>query len=234
MKLRIAGVLAASAAAAAWVSACSVEQPSIGCPVQSISWSVRYSLVSGTGACSTLTGDLIGIERQFNPETNKSKITLRPTPLGVLGARDAVNPAQAIGDLPDDNSPVAGRDERDAVCAVPTLSKAEKHAPVGTLPDGGVNPPSDISYEFSNLVLSASPKAPGNQMTADLTYTEDGCTATYKAVGLWPAHGCETDDECAHYYPDFPVKCDLAAPEINLDGLPGSCVLTETELPALK
>ena len=88
-------------------------------------------------------------------------------------------------------------------------------------------PPANYKYEWKNLKFFVTAAAPGTQFTGDLTYTEDGCTIEYEAIGLWPAVWClnenyEPDDslcspcpdsEAGRVYgsginPDFPVKCD--------------------------
>ncbi|APR77796.1 Putative lipoprotein mlpA precursor [Minicystis rosea] len=87
--------------------------------------------------------------------------------------------------------------------------------------------PAKYKYEWKNLKFYVTAAAPGTQFTGDLTYTEDGCTIEYSAIGMWPAVYCinekgEADDtlcspcpdsEAGRVYgsginPDFPVKCD--------------------------
>lgn len=51
-------------------------------------------------------------------------------------------------------------------------------------------PATDLQYEWSNLVFYVTAGAPGNQLTADVKITLNGCTATYRAIGVWPAVDC--------------------------------------------
>lgn len=96
-------------------------------------------------------------------------------------------------------------------------------------------PPTTIKYEWSNLKFYVTAGAPGTQFSGDLKYTEDDCTIEYTAVGMWPAVGCATDDDCnpcanpdagltigSGISPDFPTKCDTDL---------GICVLTDAKDP---
>jgi hypothetical protein len=85
----------------------------------------------------------------------------------------------------------------------------------------------------------------GNQFEAEVTYSEESCSATYKVVGVWPAIDCRvyapnpepggapipTDkvDEALcvdpRISPELKVKCDAGA---------GLCVLDADSIPALK
>jgi hypothetical protein len=53
-----------------------------------------------------------------------------------------------------------------------------------------VLPPTDLKYEWSNLQFYVTAAATGTQMTADVKITLNGCEATYKAIGMWPAVNC--------------------------------------------
>lgn len=53
-----------------------------------------------------------------------------------------------------------------------------------------VLPPTDLSYQWSNIAFYVTAAAPGTQFTADVEITLNGCSATYKAVGMWPAVEC--------------------------------------------
>lgn len=48
----------------------------------------------------------------------------------------------------------------------------------------------DLTYKWSNLNFYVTAAATGTQFTADLEVVLNGCTATYKAVGMWPAVDC--------------------------------------------
>jgi hypothetical protein len=110
---------------------------------------------------------------------------------------------------------------------VATLSTAQKTAPAS-----GATPAKALAYTFSNVRIASHPAAVGNQLTAELSYTEDGCTATYDVAALWPSTYCGDDagspDDtiCAEAFPDYTVKCDAAQLSCVLDGA--------TKVPAYK
>lgn len=85
-------------------------------------------------------------------------------------------------------------------------------------------PAQDITYEWRNIKTFVTAAAPGNRFEADLTYTQDGCTATYKVCGVWPVVGCEkydwlsdTDPACAVDTDENPAPdtCNCPGQEIN-------------------
>jgi hypothetical protein len=49
----------------------------------------------------------------------------------------------------------------------------------------------DLRYQWINLRIESQAAIPGTQWTAELTYVEGDCTATYSAVGVFPAIKCE-------------------------------------------
>ena len=51
-------------------------------------------------------------------------------------------------------------------------------------------PAMTFRYEWSNLRVRMSPEFPGNAFSADLTVTQDGCTATYEVNAVFPATAC--------------------------------------------
>jgi hypothetical protein len=50
--------------------------------------------------------------------------------------------------------------------------------------------PTDLAYRWSNVQVYVTAAALGTQFTADVEVTLNGCTAKYKAVGMWPAVDC--------------------------------------------
>jgi hypothetical protein len=52
-------------------------------------------------------------------------------------------------------------------------------------------PAMTVKYEWANVAFYVSPSLIGTQFKADLTFTKDACTATYKVVGLYPGVPCE-------------------------------------------
>lgn len=52
-------------------------------------------------------------------------------------------------------------------------------------------PAADLKYEWKNVNFYVTAAATGTQFSADVAITLNGCTAEYKAVGMWPAIPCD-------------------------------------------
>jgi hypothetical protein len=242
-------------------SAC--DQPRVKCVSARGDFAAKYTLVQGTGECASVKGEVIGFQ-SYNaragdgtPDFSKSTVALQPDTMGTLASRaelSTISDADATHKLYSLGSFATAEPGPDDFCAVPTLSVAEQKlaAAPAILPDPA--DPEDmgspeqaetaIKYEWSNVRIYVNPSAIGTQMVGDLRYTRDGCTATYRVAGVYPAHPCANEDTkkaddrlCAPdadpdhgiesgsgINPDFPVKCDE---DLLL------CVLTK-EPPALK
>lgn len=241
MKLRIVGLLAGIIGVAAWVGACTVTQPKPGCPVAHGGFASKYTLTSGTGDCSQLKGEIVGIEKYNKPGTNDNTIALRANGLGALAVdRTDPNGANKINSV----GKMASVTTADDFCEVTGLSVAKQDFPAIAQeldPDGGVTTPAQpalsIAYEWSDVRILVKPIAAGTQYTGNLKYTQDGCTANYKVIGLWPAIECTEDVNCdpnpdldagrtvgSGINPSFLQTCDKAL---------GLCMLTQ-DPPALK
>ncbi|WP_437496417.1 hypothetical protein [Sorangium sp. So ce1099] len=48
-----------------------------------------------------------------------------------------------------------------------------------------------MKYEWSNMEVYVTAANLGNQFQADLSYSDDTCTAKYRVIGLWPQVHCE-------------------------------------------
>lgn len=180
----------------------SCEQPKIQCTVGHGGFAAKYTLKPGSkvgeGDCDTLRGEIIGMEK-YNPSSAKNRevqdleralLYIRPTGLGVLAleAQDAGLEVDSKAVLSMGEFTSVDPDEND-VCTVPTLTAAELD-----LPASDERPATKIRYEWSNVRVYVTAALPGLQMTADLKYTKDDCTASYSVVGLAPAVSCGVDD----------------------------------------
>jgi hypothetical protein len=200
MTRRILGL----ALAAVLISACETEQPAIGCPVQSLVWSVTYK-PKGTSSCPVKAGEQLGIQK-FSSPSGDEQLSIKPATLVSLEERDPSHLAYSLGAL-------AKEADAEGFCSATDMAVAEKHAPAE-----GDNIPVDVVYQWSNVRILAIPRAPGTQMVADLSYTENGCTAEYEAWGMWPGdvdcaneQGEPDNDLCATsgtINPDFVSVCD--------------------------
>lgn len=69
-------------------------------------------------------------------------------------------------------------------------------------------PATDLKYEWSNVDFYVTAAAPGTQFSADVDITLNGCKATYRAIGMWPAVDCTA----------FTVPATETAPAIEVTG----------------
>jgi hypothetical protein len=213
------------------LAGCSLSQSPPTCVVGQGGWFAKYTLMANqpAGACSQKRGEGLGVRKYFpagqNPQVAIQTDTLGTMALQTPGDTNLTHRPYSIGSLTQD-APDANQ-----ICSVPSLSRAEQTV-------GGSN----ISYEWSNARFVVQPNVPGTQMIATLRYTEGGCTAEYKAVGMQPNADCfavdgqgnpvldpagnqaPDDTRCGPGYfpqtqvnPDFAVRCD---PEML------KCVLT--------
>ncbi|KFE66812.1 hypothetical protein [Hyalangium minutum] len=199
MNRRLLGMLVA----ASLMAACETEQPPIGCPVQSLTWAVTYK-PKGPSSCPVKAGEQLGIQK-FSTPTGEEQLSIKPATLVALDERDPERLAYSIGAL-------AKEADAEGFCSA-TVGTAEKQAPATA-----DLPATSITYAWSNVRILALPLAPGTQMVADLTYTEDGCTAEYEVWGMWPGDvdcaneaGEPDNGICANaggINPDFSTVCD--------------------------
>jgi hypothetical protein len=234
----IVSVTAAVLSAGVMLTGCNFEQPTSGCIVQDASfanWVAKYDLKEGqtiTPECqaNVINGELVGVFKFTDPTKEGSTVlTIRPQGLYSRAARDPGDPylQNAVGKLAD---------EPDAAsfCAATDFSLANVNASATA-----TAPATSISYQFANVKVYAAPQAPGTQLTGDLTYTRDGCTAQYTVRAIWPAHGCDPDstnpvDTCGEgsgINPEFAVVCDTSFKVST--AYPGTCVAAKA-IPSFK
>lgn len=213
MKIRTLGLLLGATALAGWGTGC--EQPAIDCRAARGSFAAKYVLQNGTGACSELKGDFVGLQSYYPASADNKTVDLSRSLLSVKASRITEMEGEVgalIGEGCAEPSAIAKSNlnatgnftsvdpDGNAVCSVPSSSVSEFQSneimPSGDPMDmmnackDGL-PALDIKYEWRNVRVLVSPDAPGTRFEADLTYTENGCSATYKVCGLWPAIGCE-------------------------------------------
>jgi hypothetical protein len=236
------------------------DQPRVTCVTGRGDFAAKYTLVSGNGPCAMMKGDTIGVQsynsaQDDHPNLKDVSVALRTASLGVLVQHAEDN---GLGDPNMAHVPYAfGRFSAsepgpDDFCTVPTLAPAEQDLPTvpeqppsadGGSPGAPEQPATSIAYSWSNLRVYVTAAATGTQFAGDVTYTRDGCTASYHVVAVYPAVPCAdangkpSDVFCSPeanpdaglatgsgINPDFPVACD---PDLLM------CVLTK-EPPALR
>jgi hypothetical protein len=101
-----------------------------------------------------------------------------------------LSPAQLV--LPAlDEFPTAWDDE------LPTLATDdEEQDPDGLRDIVPAQPAVDVTAAWSNVKFYVTPGDTGTQFGADLTYTLNGCTAKYRALGVNVSSTCKTDADC--------------------------------------
>lgn len=207
----------------AWLGACGGEQPDPQCTVGRGDHAVRYTLKQGTGTCANKKVDVVGAQAFRIPGAGKPpSLVFKPQPLAANEGKD-----------PDTSHSLTGTGDftseypQSRICSVPELSEARQ---VIVKPDTTVT---DTRYTWRDIVVQGQARIPGTQWTAELTYVEDGCTAVYEAVGVFPAIKCVksdgTRDESicglarpglSSLDPAFPIECETSANLCVLKGTP--------------
>jgi hypothetical protein len=90
--------------------------------------------------------------------------------------------------------------DSDGICDGSGITEAIQNFQAESVPlvDGGTEefPAVNMSYKWSNLKVTSTAAVPGTVFTADLSYVEGTCKATYSVVGIWPRVDCKTDEDC--------------------------------------
>lgn len=194
---------------AALLSACDTKEPLPQCTIGRGEHAVRYTLVSGSGSCANKTAEKFGAQIFRTPGSGiPPSLTFKPAPLAA--GKDTANSPIATGDFTTEYP----SDEE--LCVVPSMSDARQRI---AQTDGSTM---DLRYQFSNVRIQGSSAIPGTQWTADVTYTENDCTATYAVVGMFPALKCEktVDGKVVR----DPTICQLPQPGLSIDpAFPTTC-----------
>lgn len=237
-------------ASATVVLSTSCAQPVINCTSAHGAFAAEYTLTEGdpNSVCGSLPGDVLGMATYFQegglngtPDYQDGSVAIRAEALGLLidyaesrGAitgDDTFYAANSLGDFsdgfPDDSSFCMADGFETASVSLPEIEAVEDDP---MTPDEDESLPAqaatEISYAWSNARFLVSADAQGTQFEADLTYTQDGCTAEYHVRGVYPAVGCASDDDCNDdrngINPDFALRCNTDL---------GLCVL-DADLPA--
>ncbi len=190
----------------AWLGACGgAQQPLPQCTVGRGDHAVRYTLKTGTGACASKRSEVVGAQSFRVPGAGEPpSLVLKPAPLAALEGQDTAHSVTASGafttEYPGENG----------TCEVSQLSEARQVV----TPDEGVTV--DLRYQWSQVRIQGSATIPGTQWTAELTYSEGDCTATYEAVGVFPAIKCERTLANGTVERD-PSICKQPRPGLSLD-----------------
>ena len=258
--------------------ATSCEQPQVLCTTGRGDFAAVYTLVDGPAECNDLKSEILGMNA-YSPERGgpntatmadwwRPSMAIGSERIGWLIDRAArsgvVDPNEAhkhysVGDLPTEPS--------NDFCVVPQMKSADAEIEmpaVPAVPDDPMTmadesepevPATHYRYKWTNVRFLVRPDAIGTQMTADLEFTRNDCTATYRVKAVYPARSCarevngtvEADpDRCypaaqpdkgifegSGISPDFPVECTEFDPISPSGPKRFYCMLTE-DVPAFK
>ena len=202
---------------------CSADQPPPFCTISRATYAARYELVTGTGPCAAIKGEVLGGQAYLaNPDTpgDKGSVAFQSEAIGTrLLAGQALTPP--VVDADATHKPYAyGKFTSDTpdgnhVCTVPTLDDAQFVQGAFTGPmemnmPGTMYPAINVKYHWSNVRSYVTAASTGVVVGGDLDYTLDGCTAKFKVVAIAPKVSCDKDGQ-----PDQTI-CDTD-PNLNPD-----------------
>jgi hypothetical protein len=193
--------LAALSALAALQLTCSADQPKVPCTTAHGTFSVKYTLVSGTGECAMLSAGLMGVQPYSRKGSDgqasfdKPPVALKTDEVGDLVSKYSkqtvdVTKTYSLGEF------MTQEPGSDNFCQLGPSTAAELNlAAVAAGVDAmGMPTPAlpavQVKYEWSNVRFYVSPSVLGTQFSADLAYTKNGCMATYKVRAVYPSISC--------------------------------------------
>jgi hypothetical protein len=181
------------------------DQPDPKCSIQRGAFAATYTLLSGSGDCSMLKGEILNIgvyspagKSNAPADPNRVVVGIQPQSLvdHLAGAAEHMvepNPADlgyALGEFA--KSTPDGKD----FCTVPSFQAPSRvRLPeVPEVPDAcgpiPAQPAVDVAYEWSDLRVYTTAGAYGTQFAAKLKYTQGSCTAEYAVSAVYPVVSC--------------------------------------------
>jgi hypothetical protein len=199
------------------IATAACDQPATTCVTGRGDFAARYTLVSGTGPCAALKGDTLGVQ-SYNAVADKNRPDLEKTSVAIkssiLGAAIANASSLDYGDPDTSHKPYAfgtfstSVPGSDNFCAIPTMQPAIQKIPalpgIPATPDtdaGKGTPAVDpvdadsVQFNWTNVKVYVTTAATGTQMSGDLEYIENGCTAKYKVNAVYPAVSCDDGNQ---------------------------------------
>lgn len=246
--------LVATGAAALTAAGCT--QPPVACTVSAaMPYTGKYKLTAGAdnGPCAELPGDALGFGA-YNPQNPDGKpdlsrvsMAVRTTFLGSLVAHAAEygvfdeaegHAAHAFGafesGLPDSNG-ICRPEELSAVVQDLPAVAADEGDPEDPEDDIPEQPATSVQETWTGVEVYVTAANAGTQVRGHYALEQDGCTAEYDVLAVFPQVWCGDEDSIpdadddddnepddtlcaadAHpllgygsgISPDFPVKCD--------------------------
>jgi hypothetical protein len=187
--------LGAACIIAAVANSCG-DQPTVECTASRSTFAAKYTLVRGTGVCAEVIGETLGVQtfvpNPREPGDGMSSVAIKSGTVGdeeTLG-RDE-NPEHvpfALGKFTSLHPDAQG------ICHIRDMTIAEfQRGPVPT--NRRLDPAIHLKHEWRNVRFLVTPAHTGVAFEADLIYTQDGCEAENKVVGISPAADCGTQLE---------------------------------------
>jgi hypothetical protein len=221
------------ASLAAGLACESSEQPRPFCTVRRDAYAARYDLVSGTGPCALLKGEVLGAQAYLPDPTkpgDRFSMAIQSEAVGkrILAGEKAtppVVPANPDHEIYAHGKFTSDRPDDSNLCSVPELTEAQLVlAEVPSVAGAVALPPIDVRYQWSNVSSYVTTASTGLLWAGELTYSLDGCTARYSVMALAPKVACDRDgkpdarlcggpDPATGFLgsglnPDIAVRCD--------------------------
>lgn len=239
---RILGAGGLAVAALVTLSATSCAEVEILCGSAHDGYSFEFILESGDGPCAQLIGDEVGLDTFISypdnePDFSQPDLSMKPLALALAVAEAESRSGEAItSPLYSIGQHATEYPDGGDFCSVPQLTTTAVSLPaLEAVPDDPETEEDeslpavearDISYEWSDVRLYTTFTAQATQVIASLRYTENGCTATYTARGLFPYVPCSSDEDCndpaSSINPDFSTRCSAELGACILAGDPPS------------
>ncbi len=181
------------------VAACDSQQPAMLCATSVGTFAVKYTLIEGSGACAQLSSGKVGVESYLprttdHPGFERPVVAIRAEEMGTLirqydaAARIDAKQVTSTANFSDVHPTAEG------FCRVGAMNAASMTlAAIAAAPDASkpALPAVDVGYEWNDLRFYVTPSSIGAQFSAELTYRKDGCTARYRANGVFPSVSCK-------------------------------------------
>ena len=198
----IVGGVAITAGLGLLLGSCS-DQPRARCAAARGNFAAAYHLVSGSGDCAGLKGDVLSVQTyngsngDKTPNWDDASMAIQPMSvtsiLQAAGGTADPNPANKPYALGHFATAEPGPDD---FCVAPELSPGRlqlPEIPAGMDGMGGMTPAlpaTDLEYRWSNVRVYVTAAANGTMFRADLTVRQASCTAQYTVDALYPAVSC--------------------------------------------
>jgi hypothetical protein len=189
----------------------SCGQPPVTCTVSpALPYAAKYTLTSGDGACAELPGDLVGfgaynpqkvVNGEVQPDLNQVSMAIRTNLLGsqvafaldngVVDATEGHAP-HAFGPFVDAFPDANGICRPDLAPAEQTLAAVEEDLGDPEDPDDDIpaQAATSVKETWTDVEVFVTAAALGTQVKGTYTLEQDGCTATYDVIALFPEVFC--------------------------------------------